>query len=356
LHARLVEAAGGEAVRGAAVRGDAVRGDARRGDSAGGGAAGGDAARDGAFSGATASDGAALADWIARHVACPDTMVDRIVPATTDADRDEAAALLGVRDAWPVPAEPFTQWVIERRFAGEAPPLDAAGVQLVDDVAPWEAMKLRLLNAAHSSLSYLGAPAGIETVDAAIAEPRLRAFVERLWREAAATLPASVRGEAPAYGARLLARFANPALHHRLLQIAQDGSRKLPQRLVATLRDARRDGLPHDAIVVAVAAWIRYCSGTDERGGPLPLDDPLAARLRAAASTGDARATVRTMLAIDEVFGDAAADEALGHRIALVLDVMRSRGALGTLEALGSHGTLDALDASDADTRTGRRA
>ncbi|MFO0235553.1 MAG: mannitol dehydrogenase family protein [Burkholderiales bacterium] len=284
---------------------------------------------------ARASD-PALADWIDACVACPGTMVDRIVPSTTDADRAEAAARLGVDDAWPVAAEPFTQWVVERRFAGEAPPLEAAGAQLVDDVAPWEAMKLRLLNAAHSSLAYLGASAGLATVDAAIAEPRLRSFVERLWSQAASTLPASVRGEAPAYGARLLGRFANPALRHRLLQIAMDGSRKLPQRLVATLLDARRAGLPHDAPLLAVAAWIRFCDGRDEAGGGLPLDDPLAARLRAAAA-GDAASVARAMLAIDEVFGAAATDARLADDLAAALSTLRERGALA---AAAMHGAL----------------
>ena len=274
----------------------------------------------------------ALADWIDARVACPDTMVDRIVPATTDVDRDEAAARLGVRDAWPVPAEPFSQWVVERRFAGEVPPLDAAGATLVDDVAPWEAMKLRLLNAAHSSLAYLGAPAGLSTVDAAIAEPRLRAFVGRLWAQAAATLPASVRAEAPAYGARLVERFANPALRHRLLQIATDGSRKLPQRLVATLREARAQGRAHDAPLLAVAAWIRFCAGLDEAGGPMPLDDPLAARLREAAAGEPARAA-RAMLAVREVFGDAGDDASLADDLAGALRRLRERGSLGAIAA-----------------------
>jgi len=286
----------------------------------------------------------ALADWIDRAVACPDTMVDRIVPATVDTDREEAARRLGVADAWPVAAEPFTQWVVERRFAGEAPPLEAAGVELVDDVAPWEAMKLRLLNAAHSSLAYLGALAGLPTVDAAIAEPRLRAFVERLWRQATATLPASVRAQAPGYAARLLERFANPALRHRLLQIAMDGSRKLPQRLVATLLEARRAGQPHDAPLLAVAAWMQFCAGRDDAGRELPLDDPLAARLRTLArAPGDALQTVRAVLAVEEVFGDAAADATLAQALADALDGLRRTGALA---AIGPDGAPVALSSA----------
>ena len=281
---------------------------------------------------------AALAAWIAREVACPDTMVDRIVPATTDADRAEAAAALGCVDAWPVAAEPFFQWVVEDRFAGEPPPLRAAGVQVVADVAPWEAMKLRLLNAAHSSLAYLGAPAGIATVDAAIASPALRAFVGRLWQQAAPTLPASVRAQAAGYGDRLLERFANPALQHQLRQIAMDGSRKLPQRLVDTLRDARRLGLPHDAPLVAVAAWMRFAAGRDERGAALPLEDPLAARLRPLAALPDALQAVRALLSVREVFGDdLAEDAALAADLA---DAVRRLRAYGTLGAIGGDGAL----------------
>jgi fructuronate reductase len=280
---------------------------------------------------------AALAAWVEREVACPDTMVDRIVPATTDADRAEAAAALGCADAWPVAAEPFSQWVVEDRFAGERPPLEAAGVQVVADVAPWEAMKLRLLNAAHSSLAYLGAPAGVATVDAAIAVPALRAFVERLWRQAGPTLPEAVRAQAGGYGARLLERFANPALHHRLLQIAMDGSRKLPQRLVDTLRDARRMGLPHDAPTAAIAAWMRFAAGVDERGAALPLDDPLAARLRPLAASPDAGQAVRGLLSVREVFGDDLAhDEALVADLARAVARLRGRGTLGAIAADGA--------------------
>jgi fructuronate reductase len=288
---------------------------------------------------------AELAAWVEREVDCPDTMVDRIVPATSANDRAEAAARLGLEDAWPVAAEPFSQWVVASDFRGPPPPLDRVGAIFVDDVGPWEAMKLRLLNAAHSSLAYLGAPAGFSTVDAAIAEPKLRAFVERLWAQVAPALPPSVRAEAPAYGARLLARFANPALGHRLLQIATDGSRKLPHRLVASVLALRREGAPHDAPLAALAAWIRFCAGRDEAGAALALDDPLAARLRAAATAGgEPIAAVRAVLAIDEVFGDAGVvDPGLAPALARALGTLRE---LGTLGAIGADGALSSAASS----------
>jgi len=283
--------------------------------------------------GAVAHD-ARLANWVGQAVRCPDTMVDRIVPATTDADRADAAARLGLADAWPVPAEPFMQWVVEDRFVGEPPPWAAVGVQVVDDVAQWEAMKLRLLNAAHSALAYLGAPAGVGTVDQAIADPRLRGFVLRLWAQATDTLPRGVRGEAPGYTARLLGRFANPALRHRLLQIAMDGSRKLPQRLVAPLHEARMAGRPHDALLWAVAAWMHFVADPDERGAPLPLDDPLAAVLRESVAGGtEPTRVVRSLLARPEVFPPAwEPDEALVGALSRALQAIRSRGALASVD------------------------
>jgi fructuronate reductase len=275
-----------------------------------------------------------LVAWIERSVAFPNGMVDRIVPATTQADRDDAAALLGCIDEWPVPAEPFSQWVLEDRFAGPRPALETAGVQMVDDVAGWEAMKLRLLNAAHSAFAYLGAAAGLETVDQAAGDPRLRAFVERLWDEAAATLPPAVRPLVAGYTAQLHDRWANPGIRHRLHQIAMDGSRKLPNRLIAPLREQRRDGRPADAMVHLTAAWMHWAGGVDDDGSPHELDDPLAERLASAASAGDARATVRAMLQIDEVFGtDLRDDAALVDALSGALAAIRAKGTLATLPA-----------------------
>lgn len=278
-------------------------------------------------------DSALLARWIDAEVVCPNSMVDRIVPSTTDADREAASGLLGMRDAWPVVAEPFSQWVLEHRFAGDPPPLARVGVQLVTDAAPWEAMKLRMLNAAHSAMAYLGAAAGLGTVDVAVAEPRLRAFIARLWQQVQPTLPPAVRAEAPAYANRLMARFANPALGHSLLQISMDGSRKLPQRLVSSLIEARREGLPHDAMVTALAAWMRFLEGVDDLGRPLPLDDPLAARLRSLAVPGaDARGNVSRLLRLSDVFeGRLHEDATLVESLSLALTRQRERGALAAL-------------------------
>ena len=223
----------------------------------------------------------ALADWIARHAAFPCTMVDRIVPATTDADVEEAQRRLGVADAAPVVAEPYNSWVIEDRFVAPRPAWEAAGADLVADVAPFETMKLRMLNGSHSTLAYLGFLMGHEFIWQASADPLLAALVERqMAEEIAPTLVAPPGVDLAAYGAKLMERFRNPALPHRTRQIAMDGSQKLPQRLLGTIRDRLGAGGSVRHLTLAVAGWIRYASGTDERGNVIDVQDPLADEFR----------------------------------------------------------------------------
>ena len=207
-----------------------------------------------------------LADWIAAEGAFPQTMVDRIVPATTPDDIAALAQRLGVEDQAMVKTEPFLQWVIEDRFCGPRPDFAALGAQLTADVAPWEEAKLRLLNGAHSGIAYLGGLAGIEFVDQFVALSQGRAFVEALWDESAATLSPPPGLDIARYRAALMARFANPALQHRTRQIAMDGSQKLPQRLVAPLLLRRADGRSVDALTLAIAAWMRWQGGIDDAG------------------------------------------------------------------------------------------
>jgi len=276
-------------------------------------------------------------DWIEAELAFPDSMVDRIVPHTTDEHRSLARELTGLDDAWPVVTESFSQWVLEDRFVAGRPDWAAQGVQFVDDVSAWEAMKLRLLNAAHSTLAYLGVPAGLETVDRAVAEPSLRVFVQALWsEEVAPTLPARVQPQVPDYCARLLERFANPALGHRTRQIAMDGSQKLPLRLLPSLRARIAAGQPFRRLALAIAAWMRYLEGRTEAGERYAIDDPLAATLEAAlrASGGDAEATVAAVLAIGQVFGDDLREDAAVRReIAAQLARLRREGSVEAVRA-----------------------
>lgn len=220
--------------------------------------------------------------WIEQHCTFPCSMVDRIVPATTEADRAEAAAALGLEDCGLVVTEPFSQWVIEDRFAGPRPAWDQVGAELVSDVAPYETAKLRMLNGAHSALAYCGLSAGHCFVHEAIADPLLHPLVSGLMREEAApTIAAAPGQDLDVYAAALLARFANPALNHRLIQIAMDGSQKIPQRWLATLAANQRMGRRCPAILTALAAWLGHVRGDNvDRWGP--VDDPRAAELAAA--------------------------------------------------------------------------
>jgi fructuronate reductase len=248
-----------------------------------------------------------LGRFIADEVAFPSTMVDRIVPATTDVDRAAIASILGVVDAWPVIAEPFSQWVIEDRFPAGRPRLEEAGAELVADVAPYETIKLRLLNGSHSTLAYLGYLAGYETVAETMADPNFARFIRLLMdAEIGPTLAVPTGADLEGYKRSLLERFRNPALKHRTWQIAMDGSQKLPQRLLGTVRDRLAIGAPIQGLMLAVAGWMRYITGVDERGRPIDVRDPLAEHLKQIASEAGPRADrlAPALLAVREIFGD----------------------------------------------------
>ncbi|KRR22859.1 mannitol dehydrogenase [Bradyrhizobium lablabi] len=279
-----------------------------------------------------------LAKWIETEVAFPSTMVDRIVPETTEADRAAVSSALGMTDAWPVVTEPFTQWIVEDRFPTGRPDFAAAGVQLVSDVTPFEHMKLRLLNASHSALAYLGYLAGFETIAATMTDERFAAFALRVMEDAAPTLAMPEGTDLAAYSASLLKRFSNPALHHRTWQIAMDGSQKLPQRLLATMQDRLRMGLSIDAHALAVAGWMRYVTATDEQGRAIDVRDPLAAKLKAIAeSTGPvADLLAPALLEVEQVFG------------ALGTDPRMRSAATDALEKLFEVGAREAVRAFQA--------
>jgi fructuronate reductase len=216
-----------------------------------------------------------LASWFGAECACPGTMVDRIVPAPSEADLTALEQRIGLRDEGAVFAECFSQWVIEDRFAGPRPQWERHGAQLAARVAPYETAKLRMLNGAHSALAYLGLERGHTFVHEAVADPPLRALVERLMRdEAAASFAPAPGQDLAAYADALQARFAAPALNHRLMQVAMDGSEKIPPRWLETLAFHKRRGASCPALLEALAAWIRHV-----RGDRRQVDDPMAARL-----------------------------------------------------------------------------
>ena len=293
---------------------------------------------------AQARDGA-LAAWIAAHVAFPCTMVDRIVPAVRPADIEEVARLAGVDDAVPVVAEPYRCWVIENRFVAERPAWEDAGAQIVDDVAPFETMKLRLLNASHSTLAYLGYLAGHDTIWQASNDPQLAALIRRMMdTEIVPTLVAPPGIDLHAYCAELVARFRNPTLPHRTQQIAMDGSQKIPPRLLSTARARIARGASFDHVALAVAGWIRYASGVDEHGAPIRVDDPMAAEFAAIATqaSGDPARLARGFLDLAAVFGaDLSGNAAFRETVTRDVATLVRDGVHRTLEA---HNALSSAD------------
>ena len=286
----------------------------------------------------------ALARWVEDTVRCPSTMVDRIVPATTDTDRASIATSLGLIDAWPVVTEPFSQWVIEDSFGAGRPDWDASGANFVADVAPFELAKLRMLNGAHSALAYLGYLAGCATVAETMAMPGFCEYARGLMLdEAAPTLRAVPGLDLTAYADSLLERFRNPALHHRTWQIAMDGSQKLPQRLLGTVQDRLATGAPFGRLALAVAAWMRFVGGVDERGRSIDVQDPMAAvlRIRATRSPGGSPASiVAGLLGIEAIFGTVLpAHDGFRRALEAALTSLMRQGAAATVAGFAGETT-----------------
>ena len=279
------------------------------------------------------ADRSTLQSWIEEFVTFPSTVVDRITPATTATDRNDVANLLGLDDEGAVITEPFSQWVLEDKFAAARPAWESAGAVLTSDVSPYESLKLRLLNGSHSALAYLGLLAGYDYIAEFMAVDGVATFVRLLMREAATTVSVPSSVDVDEYEQQLVQRFANPGLRHRLAQIAIDGSQKLPPRLVATVRDASAAGVEPIANVLGIAAWMRYVTaGRDDAGRPLAIDDPLALRIAdAVGRPSDPATVVERLLGITEMFGDLADDVALRGLLVGALTQLTRGGALNAL-------------------------
>lgn len=275
--------------------------------------------------------------WAELNIACPSTMVDRIVPATTDEDRAQIAEALGMEDAWPVMTEPFSQFVVEDHFPLGRPSWEFHGVTMAQEVEPFERMKLGMLNGSHSTLAYLGYLAGDETVADTMRDPAFRQLIHDLMtHEVMPTLSLPENVDLPAYRDALLDRFSNTALRHRTWQIAMDGSQKLPQRLLGTIRDQLAAGRGIDRLALGVAAWMRYATGTDERGHAIDVRDPLVDRFAQIAKGSDGSATdlVQRFLAIETVFGtDLPGNATFKNAVSRQLQRLLDKGARATIAA-----------------------
>ena len=277
----------------------------------------------------------ALAEWIAAHVSVPNTMVDRIVPATRAEDLSEFAALAGVRDEATVVGEPFLQWVIEDRFGGPRPPWELVGVRMVSDVRPFEEMKFRVVNGAQSLLCYLGHLDGIDLMWQVMQVPEFVAVAERLLdTEVAPTLRVPAHVDTVAYRAMLLRRLRNTAVAHRTQQIATDGSRKIPQRFLAPIGERLARGLDSPVLYLGVAAWMRYVGGVGESGTRHTVEDPLVDRLLAIRAAAGDRVDdlVAGYIAERDVFGDE-----------LAADPRFVAGVRNALRLLVAHGAREAV-------------
>ncbi len=275
-----------------------------------------------------------LGEWIAANVRFPNSMVDRITPRTTPEDIAMVRDELGIEDAWPVVCEPFTQWVLEDSFTLGRPPYDQVGVQLVDEVHPYELMKLRLLNASHQALCYFGYLAGYRLAHEAAQDPDFARFLLDYMRlEAVPTLDPVPGVDLPAYQRELVERFSNPEVRDTLARLATDGSDRIPKFLLPVIRIQLAAGGPMERSAAVVASWARYAEGADESDQPIQINDRLADTLRETARQGGTAFIDNRAL-----FGD------LGDNARFVAAFLEASDLLHTL---GARATVERLVGSD---------
>lgn len=274
----------------------------------------------------------AQADWIAESVAFPNSMVDRITPVTTDADSAALREQFDVKDVWPVVCEPFTQWVLEDHFPTGRPAWQEVGVQLVQDVAPYELMKLRMLNAGHQVVCYLGALAGFGYCHEVCQDPIFRTFLDTFMAtEAVPTLPPVPGVDLDEYRRTLVERFSNPYVRDTLARLCAETSDRIPKFLLPSVRDNLAHGGPIEQSALVIAAWARYAEGVDDAGHPVEVVDPLREQLMAAAARQREEPTA--FLAQREIFGDLVDDTRFTEAYLRALASLHTVGARGTVGA-----------------------
>jgi mannitol 2-dehydrogenase len=278
-----------------------------------------------------------LAEWITENVHFPDSMVDRITPVTTDDDRELLRTQLGVVDNWPVVCEPFTQWVLEDDFTLGRPPYERVGVQLVEDVAPYELMKLRLLNAGHQAIAYFGHLLGHQYVHEAATDPRLVTYVRAYMDDEATQTLLPVPGvDLDAYKDELLIRFANPGIRDTVARLCAESSDRIPKWVLPVIRQNLAIDGPISHATAIVASWARYAEGVDEQGKPIEIVDRLADEVGAAARkySSDPLAFIR----LTQLFGDLAENERFAGEYLRIADAIHTVGVAETLAQLAAPG------------------
>ncbi|GLS31452.1 mannitol dehydrogenase family protein [Neomesorhizobium albiziae] len=271
-----------------------------------------------------------IADWVEEHVAFPNGMVDRITPATTDRERAMLAKDFGVEDNWPVFCEPFKQWVLEDRFTDGRPPLEKVGVQFVRDVAPFELMKIRILNGGHATIAYPAGLMDIHFVHEAMQEPLVRGFLEKLEREEIIpTVPPVPGTDLGDYFKLIDQRFSNPKIGDTVRRLCLDGSNRQPKFIIPTIADRLSAGKGIDGLALESALWCRYCFGTTDSGAVIEPNDPNWDRLQATAKAakGDAAA----WLAMEDIYGDVGKSRVFAEAFVKALAALWSGGTRNTL-------------------------
>jgi len=270
---------------------------------------------------------AELRAWIEEHGRFPNTMVDRITPQTKEADKLYVKEN-GLGDSWPVVAEPFRQWVIEDKFCnGDRPPFELVGVQFTEDILPYELMKLRLLNASHSSLAYLGYLRGYTLVHEVVKDPLFEKFIKHLMANEVEALLPEVHGvDLKEYQKSLLQRFANSTLQDQVPRLCLDGSAKMPKFIAPSILEysKRNNKALPSALTLAVAGWIRYLDGVDEQGKEIKILDPMTEELKGMTS--------REVLTHKAIFGDLADSEEFVETVLSLVEKLRDRGSLSVLK------------------------
>ncbi len=272
-----------------------------------------------------------LAQWLTEHGKFPNSMVDRITPATTDEHRALVKESFGIEDGWPVVTEPFKQWVIEDHFCAGRPAWEQVGAQMTDDVLPYEKMKIRLLNATHQALCYIGMLVGHEFAHHTMEDVRIKTLVKRMMDEEAAPTLSEVPGvNLEEYKDTLIERYANPAIRDQLSRIGTEGSARIPKFVLPIVRDQLAQNGPITMCAFTVAAWFRYLTGVDDQGNKLPIIEPMEAKVCPLAKEGGA--DPRAMLAIHELFGNLAQSERFVEEVGRALRSFYDKGAAATLE------------------------
>ena len=271
-----------------------------------------------------------LAAWVGEHVAFPNSMVDRITPATSERERAILAQEFGVEDNWPVFCEPFRQWVLEDRFTDGRPPLEKVGVQFVSDVSPYELMKIRILNGGHAAIAYPAGLMDIHFVHEAMAEPLVRGFLDKIEHdEIIPTVPPVPDTSLEDYYRLIDKRFSNPKIGDTVRRLCLDGSNRQSKFIIPTIADRLKAKKGVAGLALESALWCRYCFGTTDSGAAIEPNDPNWARMQATAAA--AKDDPAAWLAMDDIYGEVGRSEVFASAFAHALAALWAHGARTTL-------------------------